>query len=85
MPCYDPGARSAHEYAEIKKLEDELDKVEAMLCAIIDVLHKHKVIGPIVEEINAKEAGITANDIAIWWRDHKLKDAMRKRKENRDE
>jgi len=81
MPCYDPGASSQAHYEEVKKLRDDLNKVEAMLCAIIDVLHKHKIIGPIVEEINAKEAGITANDIAIWWRDHKVKDAMRKRKE----
>jgi len=81
MPCYDPDAGSARQYARIAELQDDLNKVEAMLCAIIDVLHKHKIIGPIVEEINAKEAGITANDIAIWWRDHKVKDAMRKRKE----
>lgn len=84
MPCYDHRDRydwNDHE-RDMKPIVDKLNKVEAMLCAIIDVLHKNQMIIPVVEEINAEEAGVTANDIAIWWRHHKVKDAVRKRKED---
>lgn len=81
MPCYDPDSSPAAYGRRLDALRDELNKVEAMLCAVVTILHKNKLIIPVVEQIDPKEAGVTANDIALWWRDHKVKDAMRKRDE----
>ena len=81
MPCYDPDSSHEAYGRRIDALRDELNKVETMLCAVINVLHKNRMIVPVVEQIDPKEAGVTANDIALWWRDHKVKDAMRKRDE----
>ena len=81
MPCYDPGASSQAYYEEVKKLRDELNKVEAMLCAVVNVLVDNKLIIPVVEAIDTEETGVTPNDIAIWWTIHKEKDAKRKEQE----
>lgn len=86
MPCYDPDSSfSSISERTIEPLRKELAQVEAMLCAVIKVLVDDKLIIPIMDKVNAEEAGVTANDIAIWWRDHKVKDAIRKRKEQEDE
>jgi hypothetical protein len=86
MPCYDE--RSSFIYSsnlEIEPLKKELEKVEAMLCAIVQVLVESKAIIPVVEAIDTEETGVTPNDIAVWWTIHKEKDAKRKKQEKKDE
>ena len=86
MPCYDE--RSSFSYInahQIEPLKKELEKTEAMLCAIVNVLVKSKAIIPVVEAIDTEESGVTPNDIAIWWQIHKDKDAKRKEQEKKDE
>ena len=79
MPCYNPDSSFTSIYdRRIQPLEKELEKVEAMLCAVINVLVANKTILPVVEAIDIQEAGVTPNDIAIWWQCHKEKDAKRK-------
>lgn len=86
MPCYDPDSSFTSIYSRrIEPLEKELAKTEAMLCAIINVLVANKQIIPIVEAIDIEEAGVTPNDIAIWWNIHKEKDAKRKEEEEDDD
>jgi len=85
MPCYDPGASSQAHYEEVKKFRDELNKVEAMLCAVVNVLVDNKLIIPVVEAIDTEEAGVTPNDIAIWWTTHVKKDLERKEREKKDD
>lgn len=81
MPCYDERTSYGHVHKhEIQPLKEELAKTEAMLCAIINVLVASKQIIPVVEAIDTEEAGVTPNDIAIWWTIHKEKDAKRKEK-----
>ena len=83
MPCYDE--RTSYGYVhkhEIEPLKKELAQVEAMLCAVVNVLVENKMIIPVVEAINTEEAGVTPNDIAIWWTIHKEKDAKRKERED---
>lgn len=83
MPCYDDRTSYDHVHKhEIEPLKKELAQVEAMLCAIVNVLVENKMIIPVVEAINTEEAGVTPNDIAVWWSIHKEKDAKRKEKEN---
>jgi len=85
MPCYDE--RSSFSYInthQIEPLKKELEKVEAMLCAIVNVLVDNKLIIPVVEAIDTEEAGVTPNDIAIWWTIHKEKDAKRKEQEKKN-
>ena len=55
-----------------------------MLCAIVNVLVDNKLIIPVVEAIDTEEAGVTPNDIAIWWTIHKEKDAKRKEQEKKN-
>ena len=83
MPCYDDRTSysNVHKH-EIEPLKKELAQVEAMLCAIVNVLVENKMIIPVVEAINTEEAGVTPNDIAVWWTIHKEKDEKRKEKEN---
>jgi hypothetical protein len=80
MPCYDPDSsfRSIDERT-IQPLREKLERTEAMLCAIIKVLVASKAIIPVVEAIDTEEAGVTPNDIAVWWLEHKAKDEERKR------
>ena len=86
MPCYDPDSSYTSINARIiEPLEKKLEKTEAMLCAIVNVLVDNKLIIPVVEAIDTEEAGVTPNDIAIWWQIHKDKDAKRKEQEKKDE
>lgn len=83
MPCYDPDTSYVKLHDEtITPLRKELAKTEAMLCAIVNVLVANKMIIPVVEAINTEEAGVTPNDIAIWWNIHKEKDEERKAMQN---
>lgn len=83
MPCYDHRDHytfSDHE-RDMKPIVDKLEKTEAMLCAIINVLVKSKAIVPILEAIDTEEAGVTPNDIAFWWKRHQIYDEARKARE----
>jgi hypothetical protein len=85
MPCYDPDSSyTSINNRVIEPLEKKLAETEAMLCAIVNVLVKSKAIIPVVEAIDTEEAGVTPNDIAIWWTIHKEKDAKRKEQEKKN-
>jgi len=93
MPCrYDPSPEELEDMKsnEIKSLENEINKLEAMLCAVLSSHFlkneevSYETILDIIEnsvEPDTKNSGITIEDIAEWYYNHREKDRLRREKE----
>jgi 4-hydroxy-3-methylbut-2-en-1-yl diphosphate synthase IspG/GcpE len=73
---YDPADYHRDETSKLKAQHaDEINKLEAMLCAVIGVDVS------VIDEIDDASAGITCDDIRQWYVEHKRKDEERLAKE----
>jgi hypothetical protein len=102
MPCYDPTPRELEEIKsnelksnelksnELKSLENQINKLEAMLCAILSTYFEENIEISYEEieqtiknyvEPNTKDSGISMEDIAEWYYNHREKDRLRRKKE----
>jgi hypothetical protein len=93
MPCrYDPSPEELEDMKsnEIKSLENEINKLEAMLCSIISsYFHDFETISyddifNIIKNViipDTKNSGVTIEEMAQWYYDHREKDRLRREKE----
>lgn len=68
------------------RLRESLGEREAMLCAILSLMSKamtEEELGHAILKIDAKEAGVTPQQILLWWSDHKKKDQKRRKTERK--
>ena len=73
MPCFDAEAAREREEAV-----SSLPKRDAMLCAVLAVLDKHSLTEKVLAQIDSREAGVTAEEIASWHRQHLAADNVRR-------
>ena len=84
MPCYEAGSGYGYSTTHtVEPLRKDLAKMEAYLCAVMKVLEKNEVVMPVMEQIDAKEAGVYPDEIYGWWLQHRRKDAKRKEQEEK--
>jgi hypothetical protein len=63
--------------------ESEVAVPSAALCAIITALEKIDYFHIILDAVDWEEAGVTKEELAIWWDKHKSQDAQRKLKKSK--
>ena len=76
MPCTDGGPTMV----ELEKLQ----KVEAMLCAVLNVLENEyhlPILKDVSDKIDYKEAGISKKELTRWYEDHKEQDRERRKRQ----
>ena len=67
MPCYDD--RSDLDNAENRK-------AAAILCAIMRLCEAQDSVESLIAALDLGQAGVTADDVRIWWHNHKMRDAQ---------
>lgn len=77
MPCTDGGVPYPDHSAERRDVH--IRKIEAMLCALASAVSKSEHSFEIIASIDWNEAGISANDVAEWLKDHRQRDHKRSR------
>jgi hypothetical protein len=87
MPCISDYGDEDRLHEEQKQRE-HIAALEASLCAILTVLEnprgKQSNMREILDRINEKEAGITAEQIESWFAAHKRKDELRRKREKQE-
>lgn len=98
MPCYDPdsinGMYTASQLSDARHEgvveKNKRRKVEAMLCAVLTVLQRHRAPDVLENDlswylgrVDWKEAGVTRAELEQWWRDHQEEDRRRHQSEAR--
>lgn len=75
MPCTDGGVPHPPTPKELRRR-----KVPAMLCAVLSTMDSSQLEATL-NRIDWKEAGVSREDFAQWWKDHQTDDAIRKKSE----
>jgi hypothetical protein len=84
MPCISDYGDEDRLHEEQKQRE-HIAALEASLCAILKVLENPRGnMREILDRINEKEAGITAEQIESWFAAHKRKDELRRKREKQE-
>jgi hypothetical protein len=83
MPCLSHGYddESSSSNARVSRLEDDVERLEAALCAALTFIERHPGLTKFYSETDWKEAGITKEKVASWWVAHKKKDQARRARE----
>jgi len=77
MPCYDSRGSGAEELN--RECNKKINKLEAMLCGIFNVLLTQvDAVDILQERWNEKECGVSFREVHNWWARHSKKDAERK-------
>ena len=58
-------------------------KIEAMLCGICTVLDAAGDLTAILDQFDEREAGVGVADLKRWWKQHKVEDEQRRRREGK--
>lgn len=66
---------------EIRALGEKLRERDAMLCAVLTVIDRYGDFDLIACNLDAREAGVSWNQISVWWQDHLERDAERRHQE----
>jgi hypothetical protein len=76
MPCFDyGGSNRSWDAGEIEALTRKINRLEAMLCAVISVSPD------IIDRIDENESGIKKAMLKVWWKDHQAEDERRRKRE----
>jgi arsenate reductase-like glutaredoxin family protein len=79
MPCYDAGADRDAASEERAKRDQQLKRVEAMLCETVRMLNEYDRNWLTKYDIeNTERSGITAEELQAWITDHAKQDAARR-------
>jgi hypothetical protein len=82
MPCYDGGEPRESEchQREINQIKDQLERRDAMLCAVLATLGTTGV-STMLSMLDERAAGITGREIVEWWMQHRHEDEIRHQRE----
>lgn len=90
MPCLcddlsdiESERRQTELHNDIKKLKDEKNNLESALCATLTYIETidNGSLNDFVIMTDWEESGITSNQVESWWKEHKEKDLLRKKRE----
>lgn len=81
MPCYQTGSREGDLEESLGEVSKERNKLDAMLCAVFDVLEKEGTLEKVIAAVDIQECGVARVAFTKWWRRHKASDAARKERE----
>jgi hypothetical protein len=82
MPCLSTGYDDdAYERDQIKSLQKDVDHLEAALCRALTFIEAKSSMETFFAESDWVEAGVSAAQVASWWKSHKKKDVKRKKAE----
>lgn len=84
MACRDGGDELMVEHlrAEQRKLNDRLNLVESVLCSIFTRVERGGgYVCDIVMDVWTPGCGFQLNEVEGWWKEHKAKDAIRRKRE----
>ena len=77
MPC-----RTEEPYeVKPKKPMETVHGLEAALCGILTAVEKGNNLEWVMAHFDAKEAGISMDEVDMWWAKHKAKDEIRRQLE----
>lgn len=66
---------------EISVLGEKLRERDAMLCAVLTTIDRFGDLDLIACNLDAREAGVSWDQISAWWQDHLERDAERRHQE----
>lgn len=82
MPCLSTGYDDdAYERDQIESLQKDVDHLEAALCRALTFIEAKSSMKTFFAESDWVEAGISAAQVASWWKSHKKKDTARRKRE----
>lgn len=68
-------------HEQIFALEQQLQERDAMLCGVLTTLEQFYTFDVVSDNWDAQEAGVTWEQVGIWWRAHLEKDRLRREKQ----
>ena len=78
MPCRDEWAEEQDRRAAFQ----ELALVRASLCAVLTFIEgDDTAFAAMLKDIDWKEAGVSKREFLAWWEEHKIEDALRRKRE----
>lgn len=66
---------------QIFTLQQQLQERDAMLCGVLTALEQFYTLDVLTENWDAQEAGVTWDQVDVWWQDHLEKDRLRRQQE----